>query len=42
MQGGGENTDAAHALAARAVLVTHDRVFHRVKQLKLEDWTKLH
>jgi predicted nucleic acid-binding protein len=21
------------------VLVTHDRVFQRVKQLKLEDWT---
>jgi tRNA(fMet)-specific endonuclease VapC len=33
---------AAQALAAQAVLVTHDRVFHRVKQLKLEDWTKLH
>jgi tRNA(fMet)-specific endonuclease VapC len=31
---------AAHALAAEAVLVTHDRVFHRVKQLKLEDWAK--
>jgi tRNA(fMet)-specific endonuclease VapC len=31
---------AAHALAAPAVLVTHDRVFHRVKHLKLEDWTK--
>ena len=33
---------AAHALAVQAVLVTHDRVFHRVKQLKIEDWTKLH
>jgi len=33
---------AAHALAAETVLVTHDRVFHRVKQLKFEDWTKLH
>jgi predicted nucleic acid-binding protein len=22
------------------VLVTHDRVFHRVKGLRLEDWTK--
>ena len=33
---------AAHALATQAVLVTHDRVFHRVKQLKLEDWTKPH
>jgi tRNA(fMet)-specific endonuclease VapC len=31
---------AAHALAAQAVLVTHDRVFHRVKQLKIEDWAK--
>jgi tRNA(fMet)-specific endonuclease VapC len=31
---------AAHALAAQAVLVTHDRVFHRVKGLRLEDWTK--
>ena len=29
---------AAHALAAQAVLVTHDRVFRRVKQLKIEDW----
>jgi tRNA(fMet)-specific endonuclease VapC len=33
---------AAHALAAQAVLVTHDRVLHRVKQLKIEDWTKAH
>jgi len=31
---------AAQAVAAQAVLVTHDRVFHRVKQLKIEDWTK--
>ena len=31
---------AAHALSAQAVLVTNDRVFRRVKQLKLEDWTK--
>lgn len=31
---------AAQALAAGAVLVTHDRVFHRVKRLKIEDWTK--
>ena len=31
---------AAQALAAQTVLVTHDRVFRRVKQLKLEDWTK--
>ena len=31
---------AAHALATDTVLVTHDRVFHRVKQLKVEDWTR--
>ena len=31
---------AAHALAARALLVTHDRVFQRVKHWKIEDWTK--
>jgi tRNA(fMet)-specific endonuclease VapC len=31
---------AAHALAAEAMLVTHDRVFHRVKQLRIEDWAK--
>ena len=31
---------AAHALALPATLVTHDRVFRRVKQLKVEDWTK--
>jgi tRNA(fMet)-specific endonuclease VapC len=30
---------AAHALAVGAVLVTHDRVFRRVPELKLEDWT---
>jgi tRNA(fMet)-specific endonuclease VapC len=30
----------AHALAAEAVLVTNDRSFHRLKQLKIEDWTK--
>ncbi len=33
---------AAQAVAAQAVLVTHDRVFHRVKRLKVEDWTKSH
>jgi tRNA(fMet)-specific endonuclease VapC len=32
---------AAQALAAPAVLVTHDHVFHHVKQLKIEDWTKV-
>ena len=31
---------AAQVLAANAVLVTHDRVFHRVKHLRVEDWTK--
>ncbi len=31
---------AAHALAVEAVLVTHDRVFRRVKALKLDDWSK--
>lgn len=31
---------AAQALAVGAILVTHDRVFRRVKQLKIEDWTK--
>jgi len=31
---------AAQALAVGVVLVTHDRVFHRIKHLKIEDWTK--
>jgi tRNA(fMet)-specific endonuclease VapC len=31
---------AAQALAVDATLVTHDRVFRRVKNLKVEDWTK--
>jgi len=31
---------AAQALAASATLVTHDRVFRRIKHLKIEDWTK--
>src|ERR1700722_15728278 len=30
----------AHALAAEAVLVTHDRSFRRLKHLQIEDWTK--
>jgi tRNA(fMet)-specific endonuclease VapC len=30
---------AAHALAADAVLVTSDRTFHRIKKLKVEDWS---
>lgn len=33
---------AAQALAAEVVLVTHDLVFRRLKQLKTEDWTKPH
>jgi tRNA(fMet)-specific endonuclease VapC len=31
---------AAHAVAAGAVLVTSDRVFRRVRGLKVEDWTR--
>jgi tRNA(fMet)-specific endonuclease VapC len=31
---------AAQALAAEAELVTHDRLFRRVKGLRIEDWTK--
>lgn len=31
---------AAHALAADAILVTHDHAFSRIKKLKVEDWTK--
>lgn len=31
---------AAHALATGAVLVTSDRAFRHIKQLKTEDWTK--
>lgn len=31
---------AAQALAADAILVSHDRVFHRVRHLKIEDWTR--
>lgn len=30
----------AHAMAAGAVLVTHDQAFSRIKKLKVEDWTK--
>ena len=33
---------AAQAVAAPAILVTHDHVFRRVKHLKIEDWTKPH
>jgi len=32
---------AAQALAAETVLVTSDRVYRRVKALKIEDWTKM-
>ena len=31
---------AAHALATGAVLVSHDRAFRRVKDLRIEDWSK--
>ena len=31
---------AAHALAEEAVLVTNDRSFRRLKELKIEDWTR--
>jgi tRNA(fMet)-specific endonuclease VapC len=31
---------AAHALALEAILVTNDRAFRRLGNLKLEDWTK--
>lgn len=31
---------AAQALAEDMILVSHDRVFQRVKHLKVEDWTK--
>lgn len=30
---------AAHALASDTILVTSDRVFSRIKKLKIEDWT---
>jgi len=31
---------AAHALAAQTVLVTSNRIFRRVKGLKIEDWSR--
>jgi tRNA(fMet)-specific endonuclease VapC len=31
---------AAHAVALGLILVTNDRAFARIKQLKIEDWTK--
>lgn len=31
---------AAHAMALRLVLITGDRAFARIKNLKTEDWTK--
>jgi len=31
---------AAHALAEDAVLVTNDAAFHRIRHLKIEDWTR--
>jgi len=30
----------AHAIALGSVLVTNDQAFKRIKQLKVEDWTK--
>jgi predicted nucleic acid-binding protein len=30
----------AQALASDLVLVTNDKAFKRIKQLKIEDWTK--
>ncbi len=32
---------AAQALAAAAVLVTHDHVFRRIQNLEIEDWTRI-
>ena len=32
---------AAHALATGAVLVSNDRVFRRVRGLRVEDWSKV-
>jgi len=31
---------AAQALSSSVVLITHDKAFHRVKHLKIADWTK--
>ena len=31
---------ATHAITVDATLVTHDRVFRRIKGLSVEDWTK--
>ncbi len=31
---------AAHALATQAILVTNDRAFSRIRQLKIQDWTE--
>jgi predicted nucleic acid-binding protein len=31
---------AAQALAGGLILITHDRAFSRIKQLKIEDWTR--
>jgi len=32
---------AAQALAGESVLITNDRVFRRVKELKIEDWSRV-
>jgi predicted nucleic acid-binding protein len=31
---------AAQAVAAAATLVTNDRIFQRMKGIKIEDWSK--
>jgi hypothetical protein len=36
----GHDDRSPSALSAEAMLVRHDHVFHRVKHLKVEDWTK--
>lgn len=38
--GGMDMMIAAHALSAGVTLITHDRVFQRVKHLNTEDWTR--
>jgi tRNA(fMet)-specific endonuclease VapC len=37
--GGLDMMIAAHALALGAILVTNDRAFSRIRQLKIVDWT---
>ena len=40
MPGSLEMMIAAHAVALGLILITNDRAFARIKQLKIEDWTK--